>query len=113
MTEGNKLNKKQDANGKSGTSKPVRLVVLFYAIFCSNTYMNTLIVSQEFEVGAWISCKSTFDSQFHPAEVIERRQESDKGWSYYVHYAECTMIIILILPFDRLANPTNPLKNEL
>ena len=43
---------------------------------------------QEFEVGARVSCKATFDNHLHPGEVVERRQD-EKGWAYYVHYAEC------------------------
>lgn len=39
-------------------------------------------------MGARVSCKATFDNHLHPGEVVERRQD-DKGWAYYVHYAEC------------------------
>lgn len=46
------------------------------------------LLLQEFEVGARVTCKATFDNQLHPAEVIERREE-DKGWLYYIHYADC------------------------
>lgn len=64
MVEGGRNGRRQDSNAEAGPSK------------------------QEFEVGARVACKATFDNQYHPGEIIERR-EDDKGVSYYVHYAEC------------------------
>jgi len=64
MVEGSRNARRQDSSAEAGPSK------------------------QEFEVGARVACKATFDNQYHPGEIIERRLD-DKGVSYYVHYAEC------------------------
>lgn len=47
----------------------------------------------EYNVGAHVMCKATFDSNEHLAEIIERREDAEnEGFMYYVHYSECTLI---------------------
>eukprot|EP00887_Chlorella_sp_A99_P002745 scaffold6.g2745.t1 len=46
----------------------------------------------KFEVGARVSCKATFDHQYHTGEVVERRPDSKHGFMYYVHYSECERV---------------------
>ena len=70
-------------HGREGTQECVFTVWAHTLLF---------FYTQEFEVGGRVSCKATFDNTHHPAEVIERRHEGDKGWMYYVHYAECELL---------------------
>ncbi|KAH7618648.1 putative MYST-like histone acetyltransferase 1 [Nannochloris sp. 'desiccata'] len=67
MAEGNKGARRQDSNAEAGPSNQN-----------GSTY----------EAGTKITCKATFDNQHHAAKVIERREDGDKGFLYYVHYPE-------------------------
>lgn len=67
MAEGGRGQRRQDSHAEAGPS-------------ASND-------SGEYPVGARVMCKATFDDQLHQAEIIKRRL-GDKGYLYYVHYAE-------------------------
>jgi len=103
MAEGNKDNRRQDSHAQARPSDAVRMSLLFACKFlraCLRVFLGCnpgeipSLYLQEFDVGAAVSCKATFDNQQHPASVIEKRQEDDKGWLYYVHYAECETTIM-------------------
>ncbi|QDZ19030.1 MYST family histone acetyltransferase [Chloropicon primus] len=63
-----------------------------------------------YEIGTQVSCKTTFDGQPHPAEVISRRKvgKKDEKYLYYVHYLEYNKRLDEWVEHSRLSPITSP-----
>merc|ERR1711904_58582 len=64
-------------------------------------------VEKIYDVGCQVSCKTSFDGQQHPAEVIHRRQIGE-SYSYYVHYLEYNKRLDEWVESTRLSPITSP-----
>ncbi|KAL4857957.1 putative MYST-like histone acetyltransferase 1 [Chlorella vulgaris] len=61
----------------------------------------------EYEVGSRVSCRATFDGQYHVVDVIERKQDlRSSKWRYYVHYLEFDKRLDEWVAQERLASIT-------
>jgi histone acetyltransferase MYST1 len=76
-------------------------------------------VPEVYEVGSQVSCKTSFDGQQHPAEVVHRRKiERDRNgkkdkdgkerYMYYVHYLEYNKRLDEWVEHDKLSPVTSP-----